>query len=606
MDAVNRFGGTILPLQAFLPRTSTPKRKFLHAIYPSSATSSSSGSEDALLSSSSSLSLSLDRVSQSLFVKSPSRNSNSTPITTFSPGDDLPTSYVEDDPFKKAAPRRAGVLLHPTSLPGPFGIGELGKQAFVLVDWLYSAGCTVWQVLPLVPPGCKSGEDGSPYSGQDANCGNTLLISLEALVDDGLLDANDLPEPIPAGKINFELVAKIKDPLLVKAAKKLLNEKGPLKVEMDSFSKQPVISAWLEDAALFAAIDAMVDEEFWWNWPAPLRDRNPDAVKKVLQEQRSFIEIFIAKQFLFQRQWQSIHTYANSKGIRIIGDMPIYVAGHSADVWANRSQFELDKATGKPCLVSGVPPDAFSATGQRWGSPLYNWKAMAKDGYSWWVKRIKRAFDLYDEFRIDHFRGMAAYWAVPADSKTAAIGTWKMGPGEDFFTAIRKAVGKVDIIAEDLGLITGDVVKLRKAIDAAGMAVLQFAFGGGPKNPYLLHNHEKDQVVYPGTHDNDTTLGWWRRLSSEEKKKVLEYISLEDENDISWVLIKEAVSSVSRTAIIPMQDIMGLDNSARMNTPAVQFGNWAWRMGEAGCIEKLEKEAARLKHLLLKYDRLIG
>ncbi|KAH7431400.1 hypothetical protein KP509_08G046700 [Ceratopteris richardii] len=549
--------------------------------------------------------LSLHRVSQSLSVHSSPFASSGTYMMPPSIGDDLPSSYVDDDPFKNAPPRRAGVLLHPTSLPGPFGIGDLGKQAFTFIDWLCSAGCTVWQVLPLVPPGRKSGEDGSPYSGQDANCGNTLLISLEALVHDGLLEDFDLPKPIPVAKVDFEAVAALKDPLLAKAAKKLIDDKGPLKSEMENFRKQPVISAWLEDAALFAAIDAAIDEEFWWDWPKPLRDRNPKALGDVRKEQKTFIEIFIAKQFLFQRQWQALHRYANSKGIRIIGDMPIYVGGHSADVWANRSQFELDDATGQPHLVSGVPPDAFSATGQRWGSPLYNWKKMDKDGYSWWIKRMKRAFDLYDEFRIDHFRGLAGYWAIPAESPTAMVGSWKMGPREKFFAAIKAAVGKVDIIAEDLGIITGDVVKLRKAINAPGMAVLQFAFGGGPGNPYLLHNHEADQVVYPGTHDNDTVLGWWKRISSEEKQTVLQYLHVEDEDDISWVLIDAALSSVCRTAIIPMQDIMCLDNSARMNTPAVQYGNWGWRIGEAGSIEKLENEARRLKSLITQYDRLV-
>ncbi|KAI5075207.1 hypothetical protein GOP47_0009283 [Adiantum capillus-veneris] len=518
-------------------------------------------------------------------------------------GDDLPASYTEDDPFKNAPRRRAGVLLHPTSLPGPFGIGDLGPQAFAFIDWLHATGCTLWQVLPLVPPGRKSGEDGSPYAGQDANCGNTLLISLEELVKDGLLKGADLPTPMPVKKVDFTAVARTKDPLINKAAKAVVTGNNQLKEEMDAFSKKPEIAVWLEDAALFAAIDNVVDEKCWWNWPVPFRDRHAGALEEVRNNQKEFIDVFVAEQFLFQKQWQALHKYCNSKGIRIVGDMPIYVGGHSADVWANRDQFELDKATGAPLLVSGVPPDAFSDTGQLWGSPLYDWKAMAKDAYSWWINRMKRAFDLYDEFRIDHFRGLAGYWAIAADSKTAMVGKWKRGPREELFNAVKSAVGKIDIIAEDLGVITGDVVKLRKAIGAPGMAVLQFAFGGGPSNPYLLHNHEVDQVVYPGTHDNDTTLGWWKRASEEERATVRRYFDVTDETDVSWVIMKAAISSVARTAILTMQDIMGLDNSARMNTPATQYGNWGWRMGEVGSIEKLDKESKRLHELLVQFRR---
>eukprot|EP00249_Psilotum_nudum_P014546 c24878_g2_i4 orf=79-1494(+) len=435
-------------------------------------------------------------------------------------GDDLPPNYTHDDPFRNAIYRRAGVLLHPTSLPGKYGIGELGAEAIKFLDWLHKTGCSIWQVLPLVPPGRKSGEDGSPYAGQDANCGNTLLISLDELVKDHLLEEADLPDAIPVNNIDYVSVAELKDPLIVKAAKALVNSEGFLRNELEEFRKRPQISGWVEDAALFAAIDNDTDARVWWEWPEPLRDRHPDALEKAREHHREFIDAFVAQQFLFQKQWQALHKYANDKGIKIIGDMPIYVGGHSADVWANRNKFELNIETGISSLVSGVPPDAFSATGQLWGSPLYNWKAMAKDGYSWWIKRMQRAFELFDEFRIDHFRGFAGYWAVPAGSETAMLGTWKMGPREEFFDAVKRAVGKIDIIAEDLGVITGDVVALRKNIGAPGMSVLQFAFGSDSKNPYLLHNHEVDQVVYPGTHDNATTLGWWQRIPLQEKENV--------------------------------------------------------------------------------------
>lgn len=524
-------------------------------------------------------------------------------LTDYEVGEDLPEDYADWQPRKDPRDRRrAGILLHPTSLPGSNGIGELGQEAFCFLDWLQSTGCTVWQVLPLVPPGRKSGEDGSPYAGQDANCGNTLLISLEELVKDGLLSKEELPELMPVKRIDFTTVAKVKEPLIAKAAKRLLNSKGELNQELQVFQRSPEILGWLEDAALFATIDNSLDACSWSDWPQPLRDRHLVALEVIYQNQKEFIDIFIAQQFLFQRQWQSVHNYAQKKGIRIIGDMPIYVGGHSADVWANRSQFQLNRA-GRPTLVSGVPPDAFSNTGQLWGSPLYDWKNMEKEGFSWWVQRMKRAFDLFDEFRIDHFRGLSGYWAVPAESETAMEGTWKVGPREALFNAINKAVGKIDIIAEDLGVITDDVVQLRKAIGVPGMAVLQFAFGSDSKNPHLPHNHELDQVVYTGTHDNDTIVGWWQILPEEEKETVMKYLKITNGNEISWKLIEAALSSVARTSIIPMQDVLGLDSSARMNTPATQFGNWGWRL-DIEDFDKLDKEAEKLHSLMTLYNRL--
>ncbi|CAM6130058.1 unnamed protein product [Calypogeia fissa] len=527
------------------------------------------------------------------------------PIARLQPGDPLPDDYVEDDPTKTGPERRAGILLHPTSLPGSYGIGELGDEALHFLDWLKGAGVTVWQVLPLVPPGRKSGEDGSPYAGQDANCGNTLLISLEELVKWGLLEKTDLPRRLPVNRVDYDAVAKVKDPLLVKAAQKLVASEGGLKQELEKFRKNPSISVWLEEAALFSAIDHSIDAQFWWKWPAALRDRDPKALEDARKEHKQYIDVFVAQQFLFQRQWQAVHKYAREQGIRIIGDMPIYVGGHSADVWAHRSSFMLDEKTGVPSWVSGVPPDAFSATGQLWGSPLYNWKAMAKDNYSWWSMRMKRAFDLYDEFRIDHFRGLAGYWAIKADEETALNGTWQVGPRQAFFDAIQKAVGKIDIIAEDLGVITSDVVELRKAIKAPGMAVLQFAFGSDPQNPHLPHNHEIEAVAYPGTHDNDTVRGWWIKLPEDEKETVRTYLRIKGTaEDISWDFIRATFSSVARTAIIPMQDVLSLDNSARMNTPAVQAGNWGWRVGESGVFTKLEKERDQLRALLKYYNRM--
>lgn len=517
-------------------------------------------------------------------------------------GEDLPAGYEKY--FPKANPsdrRRAGVLLHPTSLPGPHGIGDLGEQALGFVDWLHSAGCSLWQVLPLVPPGANA--EGSPYSGQDANCGNTLLISLEELVKDGLLKEDELPKPLDADKVHFASVAEVKSPLLAKAAERLLTSEGQLKTELQAFRNDPNVSGWLEDAAYFAAIDSTYNTFTWYEWPEPLKNRHLSALEKIYQSKKEFIDIFIAQQFLFERQWKKVRNYARSKGIKIMGDMPIYVGYHSADVWANRKQFLLNRK-GYPLLVSGVPPDAFSETGQLWGSPLYDWNAMEQDGYSWWTRRIQRAMDLYDEFRIDHFRGFAGYWAVPADAKVAVAGKWKAGPGNSLFEAIFRAVGKIDIIAEDLGVITEDVVQLRRSIGAPGMAVLQFAFGSDAENPHLPHNHEKNQVVYSGTHDNETAQGWWLNLKQEEKYHVQRHLSLKEGDDISWALIQGALSSVAKTAIVPMQDILGLGNSARMNTPATQYGNWSWRIPTSASFESLDIEASKLQDLLSMYGRL--
>ncbi|KAK2655954.1 hypothetical protein Ddye_009006 [Dipteronia dyeriana] len=522
--------------------------------------------------------------------------------------------------------RRAGVLLHPTSFSGPYGIGDLGEEAFRFIDWLRDSGCSLWQVLPLVPPGRKANEEGSPYSGQviflpikflfparmysiehnsngDANCGNTLLISLEELVKDGLLAKDELPQPIDAERVNFSVVADLKDPLIILAAERLIQSNGELKSQFEDFCRDPNILSWLEDAAYFAAIDDALNTFSWYFWPKPLKNRHLAALEDIYQSKNDFIDLFMAQQFLFQRQWQKVRNYAQMKGISIMGDMPIYVGYHSADVWANKKHFLLNRK-GFPLLVSGVPPDAFSETGQLWDSPLYDWKAMEREGFCWWVRRIRRAQDLFDEFRIDHFRGFAGFWAVPSEAKIATIGQWKVGPGKSFFDAISRSVGIINIIAEDLGVITEDVVQLRKSIGAPGMVVLQFGFGSDAENPHLPHNHECNQVVYTGTHDNDTIRGWWDSLKHEEKYNVLKYLSITEENDIPWALIQASLSSVAQTAIIPMQDILGLGSSARMNIPATQFGNWSWRIPSSMSFDNLETQATKLRDMLSMYGRL--
>ncbi|KAG8373306.1 hypothetical protein BUALT_Bualt11G0010300 [Buddleja alternifolia] len=515
-------------------------------------------------------------------------------------GDDFPLDYESWLPKRDIKNRRrAGILLHPTSFPGPYGIGDLGSQAFEFLDWLHDAGCSLWQVLPLVPPDGV----GSPYSGQDANCGNTLLISLEELVEDGLLEKEELPKPLDMECVNFTAIADIKDSLVTEAAKRLILSEGKLKDQLEEFRKDPNIAGWLEDAAYFAAIDNSLNACSWYDWPEPLKNRHLVALEEIYQSKKEFIDIFIAKQFLFQKQWQKVRDYACMKGISIMGDMPIYVGYHSADVWANKKHFLLNNS-GFPLLVSGVPPDAFSETGQLWNSPLYNWKAMEREGYSWWIRRMRRAQNLFDEFRIDHFRGFAGYWAVPSEAKVAMVGKWKVGPGMSLFNAISEAVGEINIVAEDLGVITEDVVQLRRSIGAPGMAVLQFGFGSDAENPHLPHNHEINQVVYTGTHDNDTIRGWWDVLPQEEKSNVVKYLGSIVGEDISWGLIQAALSSVAQTAIIPMQDILRLGSSARMNIPATESGNWSWRIPKSKTFDGLTTEAQKLREMLVMYGRL--
>ncbi|GMI67881.1 disproportionating enzyme [Hibiscus trionum] len=525
---------------------------------------------------------------------------SSSTLTAMEVGEDLPLDYGDflplPDPNQR---RRAGILLHPTSFRGPYGIGDLGEQAFHFVDWLHLAGCSVWQVLPLVPPD----DEGSPYAGQDANCGSTMLISLEELVKDGLLTKNELPQPIDCDRVNYSKVAKLKDPLITKAAERLLSADGELKTQLEAFRTDPTISCWLEDAAYFAAIHDSLKAFSWYDWPEPLKNRHLAALERIYEEKKDFIDLFIAKQFLFQRQWQKIRCYAQAKGVSIMGDMPIYVGYHSADVWANKKHFLLNRH-GYPLLVSGVPPDAFSETGQLWGSPLYDWKAMEKDGFLWWIRRIRNAQNLYDEFRIDHFRGFAGFWAVPSEAKIAMVGRWKVGPQKSLFDAIYRAVGEISIIAEDLGVITEDVVQLRKYIGAPGMAVLQFGFGSDSRNPHLPHNHEPNQVVYTGTHDNDTIQGWWSNLMEQERSNVLKYLRITEKDEISWALIQAAVASIAQTAVITMQDVLGLDGSARMNIPATQCGNWSWRIPKSMSFESLETEALRLRDMLSMYGRM--
>ncbi|PNH04623.1 4-alpha-glucanotransferase DPE1, chloroplastic/amyloplastic [Tetrabaena socialis] len=516
------------------------------------------------------------------------------------PGDVLGKDYDKKTPSYDKG-RRAGILLHPTSLPGAYGIGELGDEARRFVDWLGEAGMTVWQLLPLVPPDPMFY---SPYSGTDANGGNPLVVSIAELVKDGLLTWAEAPATVPVANVDYPAVAAAKQPLLQIAARRLLHDAPflPLKEEYLKYRKE---HPWVEDSALFDVARNLpeLSQLAWWEWPEPLRLRQPAALKEFREVHKEAIDEYIVIQYFFEKQWLAIRAYANSRGIKIIGDMPIYVGGHSADVWANRHLFELNDA-GLPEQVSGVPPDAFSETGQLWGSPLYRWTAHKQEGYKWWSQRMARALQLYDECRIDHFRGFAGYWSVGAAEETAMNGAWRLGPGLELFTAMKKSLGAVPILAEDLGVITTDVVALREAIGAPGMVVVQFAWGGGPSNVHLPHNHYENCFVYPGTHDNETAVGWFRGSANEGDKAYIRSYLRTDGSDIAWDFIRSCMAAVPRTCVTMMQDVMRLDNTARMNTPGTAAGNWRWRMGDWGVYDRLKAETADLHQVAKDTNRL--
>jgi 4-alpha-glucanotransferase len=476
----------------------------------------------------------------------------------------------------KNNPRSSGVLLHPTSLPGPHGSGDLGAAAYHFVDWLVEAGQSLWQLLPLggIGPG------NSPYMSSSAFAGNVLLIDLLELAERGWLQDNELTpdEKFRDSEINFSAVVPWRMKKLAIAAQKFL-DLGNVDEKRD-FSKFKAEQAWLSDYALFMTLDEAYEHRDWNTWPSTLANRNSAALDEVQTLYGARVHFWEFTQWCFFRQWTKLRSYANSKNIKIIGDAPIFIAFQSAEVWVRPELFELDEEH-KPTVIAGVPPDFFSATGQRWGNPLYKWAAHKADSYAWWVERIRHIFTLVDMVRIDHFRGFVDYWEIQANEPTAINGRWVKGPGIDLFNAIQQRLGDLSIIAEDLGIITHEVDELRKNLNFPGMRVLHFAFGGDSSNAYLPHNYEANTVVYTGTHDNNTTLGWWRGANEHEKQHVTQYLNLKPEVDIEptihWKLVAAACSSVAQTAIHPMQDILGLDGSHRMNLPGVGEGFWQWR-----------------------------
>lgn len=468
--------------------------------------------------------------------------------------------------------RASGVLLHPTSLPGPFGAGDFGQDAYKFVDWLVSAGQTYWQVLPLgaIGPG------NSPYMSSSAFAGSILLIDLEELVSQGWLSHKELiPHPeFRADRIDFALLQPFRMELLRRAARHFFKSShDSMHSAYDEFCAAE--GEWLDDYALFMTIAERQSGCGWNHWPKDLAHRNPKALLHVQKSCADEIGFWKFCQWCFARQWSKLKQYANERGIRIIGDVPIFVAYQSADVWAHQELFELDKS-GLPSVVAGVPPDYFSETGQLWGNPLYRWDIHEQTGYAWWIARLRHALKQADLVRIDHFRGFAAYWEVAADAPNAINGRWVPGPGEKLFEAFQQAFPQLPIIAEDLGLITPDVVELRDQFRLPGMRILQFAFGDGETNPFLPHNYVQNTVAYTGTHDNDTTLGWWQSVPDRVRDFARNYLG-SDGNDIQQHMMRAISSSSANIVIFPMQDVLGLPSEHRMNYPGKPTGNWEWR-----------------------------
>ena len=491
--------------------------------------------------------------------------------------------------------RASGILLHPTSLPGQYGIGDLGAEAFRFIDWLAAQGQSIWQVLPLGPTSYGD----SPYQTLSAFAGNSNLVSLDSLVDEGLLEARDLDDapPFPAQRVDYGAIIPWRDRKLALAQSRFRQAPDALLLaEYQQFAADN--DYWLEDFALFVALKQVHDLRPWLEWESELRRREPSAMARAKQDCAQQIDRERFRQWLFHRQWRALKRYANQRGIRLFGDLPIFVAHDSADVWARQGDYHLD-AAGQPTFVAGVPPDYFSPTGQRWGNPLYRWETMAADGYSWWIARLRALLQLVDSIRIDHFRGFEANWRIPASEPTAIRGEWSPGPGASFFHAIEAALGDLPIIAEDLGVITPAVEKLRDDFGLPGMKVLQFAFSDSC-NPFLPHNHPVYCIVYTGTHDNNTTRGWWTDEVDERTKAFVRDYLGHPVGDIVWTLARVSMRSAARVCILPMQDVLGLDGSARMNTPGESSGNWTWRITDADLRNPVKD---RLRHLTRLYQR---
>ncbi len=504
--------------------------------------------------------------------------------------------------------RSSGVLLHPTSLPGRFGIGDLGPTAFEFIEWLAAAGQHLWQVLPLGPTGYGN----SPYQSFSAFAGNPLLISLDGLIENGLITAGECSdEAFADGDVDFAAVVAHRRELWPFVLDRF-DQAAPAAVRgrFERFCQKN--AGWLNDFALFMAVKGAHDDTGWTRWEPDIAQREPSAVGRWTARSRREIRLHQLIQFLFFEQWQRVRDACHSRRIAIMGDLPIFVAHDSADVWARRELFRLDP-DGTPTVVAGVPPDYFSATGQLWGNPHYRWDLIERSGYAWWTERCRSLLDQVDRVRIDHFRGFEASWEIPRDATTAMIGEWVKGPRAQLFEVMQSALGldRLPFVAENLGVITPDVEALRERFGLPGMAILQFAFGADPQAPdFKPHNYPRNRVVYTGTHDNDTTVGWWTgdaghstrstKDIENERAHVRRYLGL-DGHDVHWAFIRAVLASVADTAIVPVQDLLGLGSEARMNRPGTLTGNWRWRLRPGQLTADV---AERLAAMAATYDRM--
>ncbi len=495
--------------------------------------------------------------------------------------------------------RSAGVLLHPTCLPGPHGIGTFDENLVVFLDLLKNAGFKNWQICPLGPTGYGD----SPYQCFSAFAGNPLLIDLSVLVSAGLLTTEELAPlaALPADHVDYGAVFQLKWPLLFTAHRRSLEQTSGLPYgDFAAFKQQH--ASWLEAYCYFRALKDHFGGTAWQNWPADVREY-ADADSSPLREKLApAIDAHAFTQYLFFGQWTQVRTAAQTRGIKIIGDLPIFVAGDSADAWSAPHLFELDPQTGRPLAVAGVPPDYFSEDGQLWGNPLYRWKAHAADGFSWWLSRLEASFALYDIVRIDHFRGFDSYWRIPSPAKTARQGKWTPGPGLALFEAIQRRFPNAPIIAEDLGVLTDSVRQLLRDTGLPGMLVLQFAFGGEATNSYLPHLHTANATIYPGTHDNDTSLGWYRALEPRVRDHVNRYLRISGA-EIPWDFLRSSYISPARLAVIALPDLLSLGTEARFNTPGRAEGNWQWRCSRAQLDALTGSPSAYLRELAALFDR---
>lgn len=482
----------------------------------------------------------------------------------------------------------AGILLHPTSLPSQGGIGDFGPEAYAFLDFLAQARQGLWQILPLSPPGLGN----SPYSAISAFAGNPLLVSLERLVERGWLVKDRLKKlPSRRGAVDFEEVKAVKLPLLREAAQNFLERGNGDRGGFENFKREN--AWWLEDFVLFEVMRETHQGATWVTWPGELARREPEGLRRFGLEYQPQLEVERVVQFAFFEQWRALRRYCAQRGIRIIGDVAIFVNFDSADVWRNPDLFYLNENL-LPTVVSGVPPDAFSATGQRWGNPLYRWEVCKARNYEWWVQRMSWALKTCDIVRLDHFRGFESYWEIPASEPTAVKGRWVKGPGDDLFHVLRARLGDLPFIAEDLGLITKEVHELRERLGIPGMKVLQFGFDNPGAHIYLPHNFEPNCVVYTGTHDNETMVGWWKRSATEQEKRFAAAYMGEAKDGIHWSFIRAAYESVANLALAPLQDILGLDSDSRMNTPSRSDGNWGWRFDPGLLTKDLAEKLAML------------